>query len=115
MMRSVRTTMHIGTRSIANPEIDMPKPNLLLIHCSSNGRPKTKRGPRGDRFRPWVIQGGALARSSPTGISSEIAFQLADVGLLFSHRNYSAFLQAGLTLLDIAYDPPNRVDPQWRG
>jgi hypothetical protein len=103
--------MHIAFGSAANLEIDMPKPKLLLVHCSSNDRPKTKHGQHGN-FHPWVIQGGARAGPSPTGISTEVALQLADFGLLVSYMSYFALLQVGLTLRSMAYAPPNRADPQ---
>jgi hypothetical protein len=96
---------------IANPEIDMPKPKLLLVRCSSNGRPKTKYGQHGN-FRPWVIKGEARARPLPTGISTEVALQLADFGLLVFYISYFALLRASLTLQSMAYAPPNRADPQ---
>jgi hypothetical protein len=86
----------------------MSKPRLLLIHCSNSVRPRAKHRPHGRSFRPSVIHGGALARSAPRESSWEAAFELINLGLLVSHSNYLAFLQASITVLEAC----NRTDPK---
>ena len=90
-----------------NLEIEMSKPRLLLIHCSNGIRQGAKHGQRGRSFRPLVIHGGARARSAPRESSWEAAFELVNLGLLVSHSNYLAFLQASITVLEAC----NRTDP----
>ena len=78
----------------------MSKPRLLLIHCSNGIRPRTKHRQRGHSFRPLVIHGGARARSAPRESSWEAALELINLGLLVSHGNYLALLQASITVLE---------------
>jgi hypothetical protein len=78
----------------------MSKPRLLLIHCANGIRPGAKHRRHGRSFRPLVIHGGARARPVPRGSSWEAALKLIDLGLLISHVNYLAFLQASITVLD---------------
>ena len=78
----------------------MPKPRLRLIH-SSNG---TRLG-AGDRlsdrsFRPLVIQGGARAKAAPGESPWEAAFELISLGFLASCRNYVAFVQTSMAVLE---------------
>jgi hypothetical protein len=82
----------------------MPKPRLLMIHCSNGIRPGAKHRQR-SRFRPLVIQGGAAVSSEN---SWEAALKLIDLGFSISHANYLAFLQVSITVLN-AY---NRTDPE---
>lgn len=83
----------------------MSKPCLQLIHCSDGIRPDAKRRKRGRSFRPLVIQGGAPV---PRENTWEPVFKLMDLGLLVSHFNYLAFLQASVTVIE-AY---NWTDPK---
>jgi hypothetical protein len=86
----------------------MSKPRLLLIHCSNGIRQGAKHGQRGRSFRPLVIHGGARARFAPRESSWEAAFELVNLGLLVSHSNYLAFLQASITVLEACH----RTDPE---
>ena len=78
----------------------MAKPRLQLIHCSNDIRPETRHRQHGRNFRPLVIQGGARARYVPRESSWEAALKLINLGLLISHVNYLAFLQASTKVLE---------------
>jgi hypothetical protein len=78
----------------------MSKPRLQLIHCSNGIRPEAKYRRHGRGFRPLVIHGGARARSVPRESSWEAALELVNLGFSISHRNYLAFLQASITVLE---------------
>jgi hypothetical protein len=82
----------------------MSKPCLRLIHCSTDARPVLSRRQRRQGFRPYVIQGGAIARCLPT-ISDGSLFHLVDAGLQISYQNYLALLLANLTVFRW---PPSR-------
>jgi hypothetical protein len=86
----------------------MSKPRLLLIHSSNDIRPGAKHRQHGRSFQPVVIDGGARARSAPRASSWEAALKLIDLGLLVSHLNYLAFLQASMTVLEAQ----NWTDPE---
>jgi hypothetical protein len=86
----------------------MSKPRLLLIHCSNGIRPGAKHSQHGRSFRPVVIDGGARAKSALTESSWEAVLKLIDLGLLVSHLNYLAFLQASMTVLEAQ----NWADPE---
>jgi hypothetical protein len=96
----------IAVSSTTSLEIDMPKPRLVLIHCSNGIRPGAKPREHGRSF--LVIHGGARARSAPKKSSWEAALELIDLGFLISHGNYLSFLQTSITALD-AY---NGTDPE---
>jgi hypothetical protein len=98
----------IVVSSATNLEIEMSKPRLLLIHCSNGIRQGAKHGQRGRSFRPLVIHVGARARSAPRESSWEAAFELINLGLLVSHSNCVAFLQASIPVLEAC----NRTDPE---
>ena len=87
-----------------NLEVDMSKPCLRLIHCSSDARPAQSYKRRRRGFRPHVIQGGAIARCLPT-ISDGSLFDLIDAGLQISYQNYLALVLANLTVFRW---PPSR-------
>jgi len=88
----------------------MSKPRLQLIHCSNGIRPDAKARPRDRSFRPRVIDGGAQARS--VGASPwEAGFELINLGLLISHANYLAFLEASNIVLRVH----NWTDPDKTG
>jgi hypothetical protein len=89
----------------------MSKPRLELIHCSNAIRPRAKHEQQGRSFRPVVIHGGAPARSAPRETSWEAVLKLIDLGLLVSHLNYLAFLQASITVLEAH----NWTDPETTG
>ena len=94
--------------STTNLEIDMSKPRLQLIHCSNGIRLGGKPRHHGRSFRPLVIHGGARAKSAPRESAWEAAVELIDLSFSISLRNYRAFLQASITILQ-AY---NRTDPE---
>jgi hypothetical protein len=78
--------------------IDMSKPSLQLIHCSSGIRPGTKRSRNGRSFRPLVIDGGL--KSAPGQHSWEAALELFDAGLRACYGNYLAILAASMIILN---------------
>jgi hypothetical protein len=80
----------------------MSKPCLLLIHCWNGIRPGAKRQ-RGRSFRLLVIHGNRRSRSASRESSWEAALELINLGLLISHGNYLAFLQASTTVLEAYY------------
>ena len=85
----------------------MSKPRLQLIHCSNGIRPGARHRPQGRGFRPLVIDGGAPAR--PVGASPwEAAVEMVELGVLISHANYLAFLEASITVLGVH----NWTDPE---
>jgi hypothetical protein len=86
----------------------MSKPRLRLVQCANAIRQGAKHGQRGRSFRPLVIHGGARARSAPRESSWEAAFELINLGLLVSHSNYLAYLQASITVLEACH----RTDPE---
>jgi hypothetical protein len=87
----------------------MSKPSLQLIHCSNGIRPGARRRRNDGGFRPLVIDGGV--RSWPAEHSWEAALELFDLGLLVFCRNYLAFLEANMTILN----GPNWSDPEKTG
>ena len=86
----------------------MSKPRLQLIHCSNGIRLEGKPRHHGRSFRPLVIHGGARAKSATKESAWEAALELMDLSFSISLRNYRAFLQASITILE-AY---NRTDPE---
>jgi hypothetical protein len=101
----------LNDRTSGRPQIwewDMSKPRLLLIHCSNGIRPRAKHRQHGRSFRPFVIHGGARARSVPRESSWEAALKLIDLGFLIFHVNCLAFLQASTTVLEAH----NWTDPE---
>ena len=104
-----RAYLTITSCPTTNLGIDMSKPSLQLIHCSSGIRPGAKRRQNGRTFRPFVIHGGARVRSAPGERSWEAALELIDLGFLVFYRNYFAFLGASTT------GGPNWADPEKTG
>jgi hypothetical protein len=101
----------IGVSSTAKLEINMSKPRLVLVHCSNGIRPNAKRRDHGSSFKPWVIQGGAPARSVPGGESSrEAALKLIELGFLVFQMNNLAFLEATIRVLDACNGIANQLD-----
>jgi hypothetical protein len=47
-----------------------------------------------------VIHGGVRAKSAPRESAWETALELIDLGFSISLRNYRAFLQASITILE---------------
>jgi hypothetical protein len=92
----------------------MSKPCLLLIHCSNVLR-RRKDKCAVKNFRPLVIHGGDRATSDLKASSWELAFQLAELGLLISNRNYIAVLQASLALITGANSDRQRLDHENSG
>jgi hypothetical protein len=78
----------------------MSKPRLQLIHCSNGIRLGGKPRHHGRSFRPLVIHGGVRAKSAPRESALETALELIDLGFSISLRNYRAFLQASITILE---------------
>jgi hypothetical protein len=85
----------------------MPKPRLRLVHSSNGSRLEVEYRLRDRSFRPFVIKGGARARSAPTENSWEAAFSLFNLGFLAACHNYVAFLQTSIAVLEAS----NRTDP----
>ena len=85
----------------------MPKPRLRLVHSSNGTRLGVVYRPRDRSFRPLVIQGGARAKSALRENSWEAGLKLINLGFLASCRNYLAFLQASMAVLEAC----NRTDP----
>jgi hypothetical protein len=75
----------------------MFEPRLLLIHCSSIPRFKRKHH-LGSTFRHHVIHGRGRAT---TLVENPwlLAFQLMELCLLISSRNYFAFLKASMAFI----------------
>jgi hypothetical protein len=92
----------------------MSKPCLLFIHCSNVLR-RRKDKCTAKPFRPLVVQGGGRATSDLKTGSWELAFQLAELGLLISNRNYIAVLQASLALITGANSDGQRLDHEKNG
>jgi hypothetical protein len=84
----------------------MLKPRLRLVHSSNGTEPREVRRSRDRSFRPLVIQGGARAKFAPGESSWEAALELINLGLLASCRNYAAFVQASMAVLEAC----NRTD-----
>jgi hypothetical protein len=87
----------------------MSKPHLLLIHCSNviRGR-KDKRAVK--NFRPLVVHGAGRVPPDLKASSWELAFQLAELGMLISSRNYVAVLQASIAFITGANSDWQRLD-----
>jgi hypothetical protein len=87
----------------------MSKPHLLLINCANVLRPqKDRRAVR--KFRPLVIHGRSRAPLDLKANSWELAFQLAELGMLISNRNYIAVLQASIAFITGASSDRHRLD-----
>jgi hypothetical protein len=76
----------------------MSKPRLQ--HCSNGIRLGGKPRHHGRSFRPLIIHGGVRAKSAPRESAWETALELIDLGFSISLRNYRAFLQASITILE---------------
>ena len=77
----------------------MPKPSLQLIHCSNSIRPAAKHRQNGRSFRPFVVHGGAQARSRLDEHSWEAALELIGLGFSVFYANYVALLGASMLAL----------------
>ena len=97
--RSRQIAVHLGDRSIRNLESDMPKPQLLLIRCMNILRPKKMSKGHDNRFRPLIFDGRDRTTPDLRESSWMFAFQLIELGLLISNRNYTAFVQAGIAFV----------------
>jgi len=90
----------------------MSKPSLRLV-CSSNGTQPGTLGRRRSRgFEPLVIQGGRASSALEENVW-EAGLELVHLGLLASCRNYVAFVQASMTVLELCTDPEKNV-PRYR-
>ena len=87
----------------------MSKPCLLLIHCSNVLR-RRKDKCAVKNFRPVVIHGRSRAPLDLKANSWELAFQLAELGMLISNRNYIAVLQASIAFITGASSDRHRLD-----
>jgi len=97
-------------RSLSRDElgIDMSKPSLQLIHCSSGIRPGARRARNGRSFRPLVIDGGV--KSAPRQHCWETALELFNLGLQVCHGGYLAFLEASMIILNnLNWTGPERL------
>jgi hypothetical protein len=78
----------------------MSKPRLRLVHSSNGTQPGAVHRQRDRSFRPLVIQGDARAKSAPRESSWEAGLKLINLGFLASCRNYLAFVQATMAVLE---------------
>jgi hypothetical protein len=78
----------------------MPKPLLQLVHSSNGIQPGADRRQRNRSFRPSVIQGSGRAKSTPGELSWDAPLKLMSLGFLASCRNYMAFLQVSMAVLE---------------
>jgi hypothetical protein len=78
----------------------MPRPQLRLVHSSNDTPLEAIQRPSERSFRPSVIQGGARAKSVPEESSWEAAVELINVAFMSSCRNYAAFVQASMAVLE---------------
>jgi hypothetical protein len=89
----------------------MSKPRLLLVHSSNGTQPGADRRLRTRGFRPSVIQGSGRAKSAPGEISWDAPLKLMNLGFLASCRNYMAFLQVSMAVLEAAIGPILKDEP----
>jgi hypothetical protein len=87
----------------------MSKPRLLLIHCSNITQPRKDKS-EVKNFRPLLIRGRDRGTSDLKASSWELAFQLAELGMLASNRNYLALLQASMAVVTGANSVWRRID-----
>jgi hypothetical protein len=89
----------------------MPRPRLQLVHSSNGTQPGADRRLRTRGFRPSVIQGSGRAKSAPGEISWDAPLKLMNFGVLASCRNYMAFLQLSMAVLEAAIEPILKDEP----
>jgi hypothetical protein len=94
---------------IGNRGFDMSKTHLRIIHCSSIPRP-SKLHRRS--FTPRVINGRDRPATNLCECSWTLAFQLIELGLLISDRNYRWFLLAGQAFTADQASPSRRIGPE---
>jgi hypothetical protein len=78
----------------------MPKPRLRLVYSSNDAQPGAVPRPSERSFRPSVIHGSLRARSAPEENSWEAAVELINLAFMSSCRNYAAFVQASMAVLE---------------
>jgi hypothetical protein len=76
----------------------MSKPRLLLVHCSTILQPRKDKS-EVKNFRPFLIRGRDRGTPDLKASSWELAFRLAELGMLVSSRNYLALLQASMVVI----------------
>jgi hypothetical protein len=79
----------------------MSKPRLLLVHCSTIFQPRKDKSEI-KHFRPLLIRGSDRETPDLKASSWELAFQLAELGMLVSSRNYLALFQASMVFITSA-------------
>ena len=92
-----------------NLGIDMSKPSLQLIHCSNSIPAGGRRRQTNRSFRPAIIDGGVKSKAGQHPF--EAALELFGLGVLVSCRNYLAFLEASMAVLNGSI----RTDPEKAG
>jgi hypothetical protein len=85
----------------------MSKPRLRLVHSSNGTRLGVVHRQRDRSVRLLVMQGGR-AKSALRESPWEAGLELINLGLLASCRNYLAFLQASMAVLEAC----NRTGPE---
>jgi hypothetical protein len=84
----------------------MSKPRLRLVSSSNDAQPEALIWQRGRGLRPLVLPGDARTIPSVSEASIwEAGLELVHLGLLTSCRNYAAFVQASIAVLDLCTIP----------
>ncbi|MGQ0684012.1 hypothetical protein [Bradyrhizobium sp.] len=87
----------------------MSKPRLRLVHSSNDTEPAALIWQRGRGLRPLVLQGEGHAGPSASEEIWEAGLELVHLGLLTSCRNYLAFVQATIAVLDLCTNPEEAI------
>ena len=78
----------------------MSRPRLRLVHSSNDTEPAALVWQRSHGFRPLVLQGEANSAASGASVW-DAGLELVHLALLRSCRNYVAFVQATIAVLDL--------------
>ena len=90
----------------SRPEIGMSKPRLRLVCSSNDAQPEALIWQRGRGLRPLVLPRDGRTEPSASELSVwEAGLELVHLGLLTSCRNYAAFVQASIAVLDLCTTP----------
>jgi len=84
----------------------MSKPRLRLVCSSNDAQPEALVWQRGRGLRLLVLPKDARTEPSAPQVSVwEAGLELVHLGLLTSCRNYTAFVQASIAVLDLYTTP----------
>ncbi len=84
----------------------MSKPRLRLVCSSNDAQPEALIWQRGRGLRPLVLPRDGRTEPSASELSVwEAGLELVHLGLLTSCRNYAAFVQASIAVLDLCTTP----------